>query len=391
MELTIESQRDGDEEQRVGLQRQAFGGTRRYDPAAPLLAADRVVCAYVGDRMVGSATTLEHTLWWRGRPVPCGGVGGVVVLPEVRGEGVARRLIAESFARMSRRGEVISTLYPTTATLYRSRGYEAVGWYTRRRIPLDEVPVGPAAELRWRRVLVGDPVVKTLHDRMGTDIDGWVQPDRLWWAWHVHDWEKDTSTNRFVYVGSRHGEDVAAVHYTYVDGGERLYDLEAQLLVGADGPAVAAALGFLGRNATAASSLVTVLPAALLALHLPHVQRSAVVSDWPWMLRLVDVPGAIAARGFPTLVHGSIDLDVVDEHLPANAGAHVLTVQDGHGEMVRGGSGRITVDVTDLARIYAGNDVRALAAAGRLPGATQTDLDLLSSWFVASTGATLFY
>lgn len=391
VEITIESQREGDEDQRHALRRQAFGGTDPYDPDAPVLDADRLVCAYEGDRMVGAVACLAHHLWWHGRAVACGGVAGVVVAPEVRGADVARRMLAETFSRMQRRGECLSSLYPTTATLYRSMGYEIAGWYARRRIPIGSIPTAPADALDWRPVPLGDGAVRAVHERMGVDHDGWVVPDDVWWAFQTHRQRAATSTNRFAYVGRRHGEDVAAAVYSYTSSDVKLYDIEAEFLVGVDGDAVAAALGFVARNGTAAGNVVTVLPAAVLARHLPHPQHTTVASDWPWMLRIVDAPAAVAGRGFPSAVSGTVHLDLSDERVAANRGAHVLQIEGGRAELVRGGDARIPLTTATLARLYAGDDVRAMYTDGTLPGASADDLDLLAAAFVAHPTATLFY
>ena len=50
-----------------------------------------------------------------------------------------------------------------------------------------------------------------------------------------------------------------------------------------------------------------------------------------WMLRVVDVPAAIAARGFPPAVSVSVPLELSDQARPGNAGRWQLTVADGTG------------------------------------------------------------
>ena len=67
------------------------------------------------------------TQWWHGRAVPMAGVAGVKVAPEARGGGVGRALTAAVLAEIEARGYPLSALYPATAPLYRSFGYEIAG------------------------------------------------------------------------------------------------------------------------------------------------------------------------------------------------------------------------------------------------------------------------
>ncbi len=391
MELTIESIRPGDHERRHALLRQAFGSTAVYDPDAPQLDPEQVVCAYDGDSLMGLVVTLDFAMTWGGRPVPCGGVSGVVVAPEARGRGAARRMLAESFERMAARGQPISALYPTTATLYRSVGYEVVGWFGQRRLPLGSIPTAPADELRWRAVELDDPVKLTLHDEMASRHDGWFRADPRWWSMAARRAGREPGVNRFAYVGRRGGTDVAVVQYRYASSEVDLYDLDVELLAGSDGDAVAAALGFLASHGTTAGHVRTAVPASILAAHLPHPQRSTPSSDWPWMLRVLDAPAAIACRGFPTAVTGRLELQLVDDTRPDNTGPHVLEVDGGAGQLLRGGSGRVTISAPELAVLYSGGDVAAMRTAGLLGEATGDDLDLLAAAFVSRPTIPLFF
>lgn len=376
-EITITSLREADHEVRWDLGGQAFGGTLAFDPDRPTVSADRAVAAYDGDRLAGTVVTLGFEMSWSGSSVGCGGVSGVVVRPEDRGRGIARAMLQETFRRMQERGEVIAALYPTTATLYRSMGFEICGSHVWRSVGLDLLPAGPASSLSWRRVDFGDPAVRTVYETMATRVDGWVLPGDSWWARTVHEQRSDKTKNRYAYVGARDGIDVATLYYRYDQSDVRLYDLGVDLIAGTDDDALAAALGFLAGNGTTAGHLVTTLPFQLLVPAVPNLQHSRVTSDWPWMLRLVDVPGAFRARRFPSSVSGRVDLDIADTTISANAGPHVLEFARGTASVEPGGSGAVSVRVGDLARIYAGNDVGLLARAGHLAGATADDVDLL--------------
>lgn len=379
MEFTIESIRAGDKAQRHDLLRQAFGPTDAFDPDLAVPTSERIVAAYVGETLMGTTVVLDFTMTWGGSPVPGGGLTSVAVRPELRGSGAARALLRESFDRMRARGEVVATLFPTTATLYRSIGFEVCGSHVWRRIPLEAIPTGPAKALQWRRVDFDDPGLRAMYDRMAGRIDGWAVTDDNWWAGSHRSMSMATSKNRFAYLGARDGIDAAAVVYRYESSKDHFYELAADLVAGVDEAAVAGALGFLATNGTTASEVETTLPASLLNRHLPSMQQAKVTNDWPWMLRLVDVAGAIAARGWPSTVTGRVELDIVDEAIPANAGHHVFEIADGTASLTRGGSGTVTATVNDLAVIYTGGDVRGLADADRLTGATRTDIDLLAA------------
>ena len=65
--------------------------------------------------------------WWHGRAMPMAAVGGVKVAPEGRGRGVGRALMTALLREIAARGFPVSALYPATAPLYRSLGWEIAG------------------------------------------------------------------------------------------------------------------------------------------------------------------------------------------------------------------------------------------------------------------------
>lgn len=390
-DITIESLRDGDHEIRWDLGRQAFGATDPFDPDRPGVEPERSVCAYEGDRLAGGVVTIDFSMFWSGAPVPCGGVSGVVVRPEDRGRGLAKAMLRESFDRMAARGEVIAALYPTTATLYRRVGFEICGSYDWRKVPLDLVPTTPAAALSWRRIDFVDPALRSVYEAMVPSLDGWFLPGDVWWRRIIRAWETEKAKNRYAYVGSRDGADVAALNYRYDKSDDRLYELGVDLIAGVDGDALASALAFLASNGTTAGHLETTLPGDLLSLHIPNLQHTSVTSDWPWMLRLVDVAGAFAARRWPSSVSGRVEIDVVDDTIGTNAGPHVIEFSEGTALVTPGGSGAVRVAVTDLAAIYAGNDVGVRHRSGRLDGATPSDVDLLTAACASNPSMPFFF
>jgi predicted acetyltransferase len=100
-----------------------------------------------------------------------------------------------------------------------------------------------------------------------------------------------------------------------------------------------------------------------------------------WLLRMLDVPAALAARGYPKGVSGEVHLAVLDDMLPANDGPVILSVADGRADVRPGGEGTVVVDVRGLSALYSGYlPPAALQTAGYLKGPDE-DLALLTTFF----------
>jgi hypothetical protein len=124
-----------------------------------------------------------------------------------------------------------------------------------------------------------------------------------------------------------------------------------------------------------------------------------------WMLRVVDAPGAIAARGFPPGVSLSVPLVISDRTRPANSGRWQLSVSDGKGILIQNGpvsspataasapdgghpgadsSPALTVGARGLAALYAGTPVSTLRLAGLAAGGAPDADAALGAAFAAT-------
>src|SRR6476469_8297814 len=101
----------------------------------------RVSAETLGGRMIavvddsgtvlGAGRIRPYEQAWGGKHLRMGGVAGVYVEPSARGRGVATTLSRALVTRMGELGDVVSCLFPTTATLYRRSGFEIGGTQTR--------------------------------------------------------------------------------------------------------------------------------------------------------------------------------------------------------------------------------------------------------------------
>src|SRR6476661_3774236 len=117
--------------------------TRSFGPLGDGGAAwwQRVSAETLGGRMIAVVDASDTVLAagrirpyeqaWGGKHLRMGGVAGVYVEPSARGRGVATTLTRALVTRMGELGDVVSCLFPTTATLYRRSGYEIGGTQTR--------------------------------------------------------------------------------------------------------------------------------------------------------------------------------------------------------------------------------------------------------------------
>jgi predicted acetyltransferase len=108
------------------------------------------------------------------------------------------------------------------------------------------------------------------------------------------------------------------------------------------------------------------------------------VRNHPWMLRVVDLPAAVAARGWPAaayLAPVSVDIEVVDEHAPWQAGRHRLVADGGKVVCEPGGEGTVRLQARALGPWYAGSADSAMLRRGGLLDGDATAarvLDLLT-------------
>ena len=108
-----------------------------------------------------------------------------------------------------------------------------------------------------------------------------------------------------------------------------------------------------------------------------------------WMLRVVDVQAAIAARGFPPGLAVSVPLDIRDKSRPANEGSWQLTVAGGEGTLIPNegvsSPGPLTLSPRGLAALYAGIPVASLRLSGLAAAGTPESDAALNAAFAATS------
>ncbi len=340
----------------------------------------RVLCH--GPRVVACLLLIPMGQFFGGRSVPMVGVAGVATAADVRGEGAGIQIMQDALGEMSERGVALSALYPASLALYRRLGYELAGAQYEVKVPLTSITVRDRA-LPLRPMLDADrDAVRACYEAHAAHVDGHLDRGPYIWS-RVH--EPRGQTTRGFVVGEAGRVDGYVVLYEK-NGAEPLhYGLHVTDMVARTPAALRRLLTFIADHGTLVDGVVWrgspsdafthAVPTIELAVHLHH----------HWMLRLIDVPKALAARGYAGAVTAEVELDIADDHIASNAGRIVLRVAGGRGEVTPGGRGTVRLHARALAALFSGHaSASTLAASGLLEG-PETELAKLRPLFGGST------
>ncbi|MDN3358026.1 GNAT family N-acetyltransferase [Actinomadura sp. DC4] len=363
--MEIRSLDPGDIDAAHDLQVRAFGPKSGDNMRARTLRTveeGRMLGVYDGPRLIASAFYHALDQWWHGRPVPMGGVAGVCVSPEDRGRGVGRRLAAALLDLME--GRPLSALFPATAPVYRAVGYEHAGAQHLLTLPPEPLRTLAAGPVKVRRAGPADAAeVTALMRRLHAEArhNGPIDRGETFMRQVLED-EKVfayLADDGFLAYGWDGGPEALAVHRCVAGSPETARALWA--VVGSG-------------SSTALTVRACVEPDDPL-LWLLRDRSEDEVRRVTWMLRVLDAPAAVAARGFPEGVTAEVSLVVEDETRPRNAGAWRLTVGGGEGRLERDSGAREAVHLPagGLAALYAGVPVATLRRAGLAAGGEAAD------------------
>lgn len=331
------------------------GWIERRGPVVPL---ERFHAAYDGDRVVSVAGARSFTQWFGGREIAMRGIFGVATLPEYRGTGLATRTIGQLLHEAREDVVPISALYPATLRPYRHLGYELAGSFVTHAVRLDDLPAvsGPLAVEPYAPEELDD--VRDCYRRVASSNDGPIDSDDpMWWPDRiVGHWNPD-ETHRVVVARSEAGRVEGYLSYVHQPATGELdgsFDLAAKQFVWSTAAALGALLGYArGHRGLGRALTFTGPPAEPLSLAVDE-QRVTIDRTLRWMLRLLDVPGALQARGYPD-VSGSTTLAIEDELFADNRGPWRIEASDGEVEVTRAeGAEAPVVSIGTLSSLYSG-------------------------------------
>ncbi len=342
---------------------------------------ENIRVARLGGRVAGGLTVQRMGQWFGGRSVPMGAVRAVGVAPEYRASGIASGLMRAALEELYRDGVPLSVLYAATQPVYRRPGFELAGMRLSYRLPTRGIDVRDRA-LELRRIEPSDhEAIHEAYAERARRTSGNL--DRSPWSWQrILDpppWNKKTHG----FLVTREGRVEGYVVYTQQAGDtlENSHRLDATDLVVLTADAGRRLLTFFADHRSMVENVTFRGSPADPLLYLLAEQECTIASRIDWMLRIVDVRGALEARGYPAGIEAELHLCIEDDVLAQNARRFVLEVSDGGGQVREGGEGCLRIDVRGLAPLYTGHlSPVELKAIGHVDGPDR-DMDIAGTVF----------
>lgn len=352
----------------------AFGST--LDMALEWIRADQGAfrTAKVGGHVAGCLRTIPMGLYLGARSVPLLGIAGVAVLPEARGLGIAKQLVARVLLDAHEAGTGFSGLYASTQSLYRALGYDQAGSRESWRIPFHmleperrEPPatILPVDETLW-------PAVKSCYARAARARDGSL--DRGEYLW---DRVRRLRGESFQGYALADGPDGHVAGYVFLaqrraEDGEM--DVHVSDIAFESARAGSQILAFLASFSTMCRNVHLPVGVGHPLMALMRGQpggfgRGQVLHHMVHYVRVLHLATALGGRGFAAGVAGELHLDVSDDLVRANQGRWVLRVEEGRASVTRGGEGSLAIDARGLGGLATGfRTARELVLLGRASG-----------------------
>ncbi len=320
----------------------------------PFGGLEHLVVAEDAGVILAHAFLFPFEAYFGGVSVKVGGVASVGVAPEARGRGLATALMNHLHVLSDRRGDAVTMLYAFRQGFYDRLGYATTS--SRKRLAIDTraIPLSwrALARRRVRGVRPGDDrTLRRLHARGAERASGWIaRPKRFW--------EMLLARERRMLLVCDHGagravlakDEPAAAGYVAFslsqDGLHAETLIEVEELVAEDDETRRALVGALGAMRDQATEILLEvaetdpIERALLDVDgrrfgtevAPHGLGELIAGP---MIRIEDVPRALAARGYAA--SGAFDVVVRsadrDERDDDDVIALGVRVRDGRAEI----------------------------------------------------------
>ena len=339
---------EDDREQMVALVRQSFNSPPPFVDRLRAIPADVYRLVVEDGRLLAAASCWPYRHFFGGNSIGSAGISSVVVAPHARGRRLAETLVGEMM-REARATMPVSTLYPATVPLYRRLGYEYAATRCTYRMPMNALQrfPGEAAVEPWDDDDVD--AVTAAQRAYASDFTGMMDRTPVYWDRLFQPMGGDPVYRVLV---REDGAVTGSMIYLQENGFNM--DLVARDLFWRTPHAARALLSFVARHHSLGREFSWIGRPGDPMLFFTEEHKIREEERWHLMLRILDVPAALAARGYPAGVESAVSVAVDDERFPQNRGPWRITVSGGKGAVEQGGEADVTLMPRALAAIFSG-------------------------------------
>lgn len=344
------------------------------------LEMDRCLLALTADgRPVGTAATYPFELTLPGETlVPAPGVTAVGVLPSHRRQGVLSAMMRHQLTELRARGDFLSVLLASEASIYGRFGYGPATYTQRLTVEHHRAALTlPRARAQTAASATGPDggtvevlsradcgeIVEDVYDRYRRAQPGALSRPHRWWALRAGQ-PPISPAPRYIAL-HRDADGVPDGYASYSIDESRTLKVD-ETITADDAVFTALARFVLGHDLVSQVVFHHVPPRHPLRWQLADFRAAEVSGDMDWLwVRLLDVPRALTARGWFT--DGDLVLGVEDPFLGEH-GRYLLTVRDGKADCVpTDREPDLSLDVRDLGSVYLGGTAPStLVRAGHI-------------------------
>ncbi len=314
------------------------------------IGLDNIRVVRCDNRVAGGMAFYRMGQWFGGKPVPCAGISGVAISPVDRGTGACHQMLRSVLREVREEGISISSLFASAQHVYRRLGFDHAGVYTQYSIPITAIACSDRTLPIHRFLTPPLEPLRRVAEAMASVNNGHLQRTDGLWQRLLNPYDGDGTITYII------GELDDPQGYAIFRPGKRDGGVPQPLIstdVAANTPSALRRLLTLVHDHRSmcdqfewfgAPNDMIPFFASEQFVDIKFIMR--------WFLRILDVPAALAARGYDESLDGELHLEVHDDLIEENNGQWIMRLQNGSVEVVRGGSGALRLNVRELASMY---------------------------------------
>lgn len=372
--IAIRPIREEERERRAFVSSVAFATDDRFHPARTRWEPPRdwTLAALVDGELAACLVVIPFTIWINGAPIAMGGVADVSCLPEYRRQGLTGALLRRALEQMREGGQPLSALFTPHVPLYRRYGWEPASLLLQHRFAAKHVALREPVP-NFGRLLRLSPEdwsrLDALWRRFIAGQNGLLERNQQWWREVVFQVEDGIARRDLVGWLNEAGEIEGWVGFREQDlrPDRRGTRLAVRELVAETARARLQLLAFLLRHDRALDVQLGGAEDDPLWSLLADPYAVETHAHERLLLRVVDLPAAIAARPCLAAQPLAATFELADRDCPWNAGAWRIAGEGGRLTAERcAGAAEVALTANTLAVLFNGYRSASWAAAAGL-------------------------